>query len=433
MALEFRCPGCRKEFVGSDELAGKRVRCRQCGMPMIVPSTSSSTAGSPPETSSALVTEDIYSLEDLPSVPPGGVSSPKESPGRTKTRAGTQPSRSTSTTLSAQTWWKGLGAATVIVLLAALFLIRNNPKDQGPAPAVPRLPSPKLVAIPPEEPSVFPGRGQGREIVPGVTFHSVRVGSSSTQPGATLGQGMTLWLYLPEGKHEPGTLPCVLIAPAGTILLTGIGLADGDRPEHIPFARAGFAVLAYELDGPISDEEMTRPSSLKRACESFLAARCGLTNAKVALDWLNRQVPEVDKSRIFTAGHSSAGTMALLLVENEPRIRACAAFNAPADTGKNFDEGIKGQFRTIVPQLDEFFTTYNPIRHAEQIKVPLFLFNSLEDTVVSADSTRSFAETLKGLKKQVVVEIVPTGDHHASMIEEGIPLAIKWFMQFKSS
>jgi dienelactone hydrolase len=323
-----------------------------------------------------------------------------------------------------------LGAGAVIVLLSGVFVIRSSPKDNGSAPPLQRPPSPKIVATAPEVLPPFPGRGQGREIVPGVMVHSIRLGTSAES--AAPGQGMTLWLYLPEGKHEPGTLPCVLIAPAGTILLTGIGLAEGDRPEHIPFAREGFAVLAYELDGPISDRDMNSAAKLKVACEAFLAARCGLTNAKFALDWLNAQVPEVDKSRIFTAGHSSAGTMALLLVENEPRVRACAAFNAPANTEDNFDEGSKGQFRRFIPQLDEVFTTYNPLRHAERIKVPLFLFNSLEDTVVPAESMKSFAATLKGLNKQVVLEIVPTGDHHASMIEQGIPRAINWFKQFKS-
>jgi hypothetical protein len=34
------------------------------------------------------------------------------------------------------------------------------------------------------------------------------------------------------------------IAHAGALLYHGITLAEGDRPEHLPYVRAGFAIIA---------------------------------------------------------------------------------------------------------------------------------------------------------------------------------------------
>ena len=147
---------------------------------------------------------------------------------------------------------------------------------------------------------------------------------------------MTLYFYLPPGDHPPGSLPCVLIAPAGSILITGMDLGEGDRKEHLPYVRAGFAVLSYSLDGHVPDRKAASDAQIRQASQEFLAAKAGLTNAKVALEWLTARVPEVDADRIYAAGHSSAGTLALLLAENEPRIKKCAAFAPRSDVEANF-------------------------------------------------------------------------------------------------
>ena len=155
------------------------------------------------------------------------------------------------------------------------------------------------------------------------------------------------------------------VAPAGTILLTGIGLAEGDRPEHIPFAREGFAVLAYELDGPISDPDRNSVPKLKVACEAFLAARCGLTNAKFALDWLNglaRHVAQVVSAgatpgkalrlefsvapQTADAGLVSAG----LLIVNPPWTLADELKAILPELEKPLGQGGAGRFRLETPK-----------------------------------------------------------------------------------
>jgi len=75
----------------------------------------------------------------------------------------------------------------------------------------------------------MPERTVPRVLEPGVLREEILLASSTrTLPG----HSGKLWLYLPQGRHEPKSLPCVLIAPAGTPLVIGMDLGDGDVPEH---------------------------------------------------------------------------------------------------------------------------------------------------------------------------------------------------------
>ena len=64
-----------------------------------------------------------------------------------------------------------------------------------------------------------------------------------------------IWVYFPKGKL-PEKLPCILIDAAGSRLFHGINLTEGDSAEHYPYAAAGFAVVAYDISGPLEDEEL---------------------------------------------------------------------------------------------------------------------------------------------------------------------------------
>jgi hypothetical protein len=161
-----------------------------------------------------------------------------------------------------QAWIFG-GAAGAIALLAIIGVgiwlgtegnQAGQPETGNPAAATAQPGEPAL-----EQPAVasqdnatwvmppLPQPAAGAEIEPGVLFSEV-----SIQPGSAAGQSQPghrgkFWLYLPKGQHPAGSLPCILIAGAGSNLITGMDLGDGDRREHLPYARAGFAVLAYEL------------------------------------------------------------------------------------------------------------------------------------------------------------------------------------------
>ena len=121
-------------------------------------------------------------------------------------------------------------------------------------------------------PPAFPERKDPIEVAPQVLKYEVPLGESGGFYSVA-GQGGKLLVYLPAGKHKPRSLPCILITGAGSNLLSGMLLGDGDSPEQIPYAQAGYAVVAYELDGP--SENDGDPQEMRKAYEAFKASRAG--------------------------------------------------------------------------------------------------------------------------------------------------------------
>ncbi|HEV7280202.1 MAG TPA: prolyl oligopeptidase family serine peptidase [Pirellulaceae bacterium] len=233
------------------------------------------------------------------------------------------------------------------------------------------------------------------------------------------GQSGQVWLYLPPGDHAPGSLPCVLIAPAGTTMLEGMDLGEGDQAEHLPYVHAGFAVVAYSLDGPSFGE--FDPA----AFNAFRDSMAGLVNARNAVEFVLAKVPEVDPKRIYAAGHSSAGTHALLLAEHEPRLAGAAAYMPAYDVPKRFGwflRFVEGQ----LPGATEFAHRSSPKTHADRLNCPVFLYTANDDSNVPAADVRAAAEDLQSRGKDVTIEVAPYGGHYEPMIDSGIPAAIEW-------
>jgi dipeptidyl aminopeptidase/acylaminoacyl peptidase len=275
----------------------------------------------------------------------------------------------------------------------------------------------------------LPELSQGTQLEPGVEFYEVHLpgggaGNSPPMPG----HSGKLWLYLPEGGRSPASLPCILIAGAGSKLITGMSLGDSDRPEHLPYVRAGFAVLAYELDGMLPDPEPTDDAHFAPYVRSFVDAEAGLVNMRVAVEFATTRVPAIDSKRLYAAGHSSAATLALLVAENEPRIAACVAYAPVVDIPEAFPKASHQAIAALVPGSDQFFTRFNPRVGESNIGCPLFLFVALDDR--NAQQVRDFAGRLQGMGKSVTLETVPRGGHYKPMVETGIPRAIRWLASF---
>ena len=156
-------------------------------------------------------------------------SSPKNKKQAATSKSSTRPAKSL--------MWS---AVVIGVLLLRVFMRfnRGNHANQAADPAIPQPALASIVATEHAGPPAFPPRGTGTVIQPGVRFFEARV--SGPPNVATMNR--TVWVYLPEGVHEPRSLPCVVIAPAGSISLTGMELGDGDRAEHFPYIAAGYAV-----------------------------------------------------------------------------------------------------------------------------------------------------------------------------------------------
>ena len=195
-------------------------------------------------------------------------------------------------------------------------------------------------------------------------------------------------------------------------------------PSTCPTSTRASPCWPTSLDGAIADLQNANDAILKAAGKEFLAAEAGLLNAHIALEFLKARVPEVNPNRIYTAGHSSAATMALLLAATDPRIKACVAYAPETDLQARFGfmglAGLKGM------GLETLAISYSPRAAEARLNCPTFLFHASDDSNVPAARTEAFAARLRQLGKPVTLEIVPTGDHYDSMINEGIPKGIAW-------
>jgi dienelactone hydrolase len=270
----------------------------------------------------------------------------------------------------------------------------------------------------------FPERVTATEIAPGVLKREISLGDGDGDGYySTPGHGGKLLLYVPLGRLRPKSVPCVLITGAGSNLLSGMSLSDGDSPEHIPYLKEGYFVVAYELDGPLDNAGDVQ--QMERAFDAFAKSRAGLVNARNALQYVLDKVPEVNPDQIYVAGHSSAATHALLFAEHEPRLAGVIAYAPAVNVPKRLGPLLR-IFSLQMPGVVDFATQSSPQTHIARLKCPTFLFHAENDSNCPIGETRKFAEELKQQGTDVTFVSVPTGDHHYSMIKEGIPAGIKW-------
>lgn len=245
------------------------------------------------------------------------------------------------------------------------------------------------------------------ELEPGIAFRE------------TIREGRRLWLYVPCDR-APRAL--VVVPPAGSNLITGMSLSEGDRPEHLPYARAGFAVASFDIAGPLESDE---PEAFYEAILAFMRDQAGLLGTNAAIDWALEEVPSLDTHRIYAAGHSSAATLVLLMGAVEVRVRAVVAYAPVTDLEARFAEVIP-EIQTVIPRFGDFVRLISPMRHPSELsQMPVFLFHALDDEVASPQESEALYRAMDP-RDAHTVHVTTRGDHYQPMIEEGIARAIEW-------
>lgn len=292
------------------------------------------------------------------------------------------------------------------------------PVDQVPIPEFPQLGTPRASTI------------------AGVLFHEISLSGdrnrSPSDPGVSgstsiPGSQMDMILYLPSGTHPSRSLPCVMIAAAGTTLLEGNGCFDESyQAETIPYVQQGFAVLGYSLDGPLTSETPSN-REVMTAFNQFRAAHAGLVNARNAMEFLLQRVPAVDPTKIFAAGHSSAGTLSLLLAAHENRLAGAVAYAPCIDLETRLADYVSDpRVQLLLPGITDFVRQESPLNHVTSMKSPIFLFHAEGDANSPFEESQRLAAMLSAQGTPCQLEAVPDGDHYESMLAEGIPRAIAW-------
>lgn len=247
------------------------------------------------------------------------------------------------------------------------------------------------------------------------------VSFSASGPGGRT----SLRIYVPPGEHEADSLPCVLVAPAGTNLLSGSEL-DGDdyHDETLPYALSGMVVISYTLDGVASGED---DAAMAEALKEFKKASAGVSNGRVALEFALARLSMVDPDKVFTAGHSSAANVSLLMAAHEPRLAGAIAYAPVCDVEASLKELLEtpGVGMTL-PGVKNFVVRSSPITHAARTSVPVFLFAAGDDEPIVVEGVEAFRTKMKDAGGAVELKTVPSGGHYQSMVDEGIPAGVSW-------
>jgi dienelactone hydrolase len=413
MSITYQCEQCGQWHTVREGKVGTRARCKVCDHEMTVPST-----------------PDLF--DDAIDGPRGGAAPPQW-----RAQAATAPVARPAASppgdeVTGKLWGGGLGVAGFVLFLVFRIAFHGGmgrlQRRPGPGPMRPQIvvQQPRVdLNAPVELPQTFPDLGPPREVERGVELRQVEL--HDAQP-ALPGHSGKLWLYTPTTRaaRPPASLPCVLIAPAAAAansFLTGMKLTPDARPEHLPYVRAGFAVLAFELDGADAvpnPQGMVAVSSI----QAFLQARAGLVNGEVARAFLKAKVPEVDLGRLYVAGHGSAATFALLFAEYTHFVKGCIAYAPAIDRAARVDVVRAARIRRF--GLGDLFTRFSPRAGESKLSCPVFLFHARDDGIVPFEETEAFAERLRSMDKPVTLELVDDGDHYNSMIKQGIPRGVAW-------
>ena len=304
--------------------------------------------------------------------------------------------------------------ATVVMIIYIAFItfgIRSAIKEAGVTDEL--FPLPDLSKV------VLPDLGGG-EVIEGTSIKSHDLRASGSGPGSTT----RFRVLVPAGIHPEKSLICVLVAPAGSNLLSGMDLDEGDYlDETLPYAEAGMVVVSYSIDGALMGDDVAT------AFQQFREAGAGVVNGALAFKLAREKLPWVDPEKVYSAGHSSAGTLSLMLAAHLPDLAGSIAY-APACDVAAFhqdllDEPLSG---LVLPGARTFVKRASPLTHAARIRVPVFLFGARDDEKVTSEEWRNFVRAITDTGGEAEVKTVADGGHYQSMIDEGIPAGIEWIL-----
>jgi dipeptidyl aminopeptidase/acylaminoacyl peptidase len=209
------------------------------------------------------------------------------------------------------------------------------------------------------------------------------------------------WVGPRAGPKKPGVL----------FLHNGFAFGDDDWEQSRPFRDAGFVVLTPMLRG-----ENGQPGSYSMFYDE-------VDDALAAADALAAR-PNVDPNRIYVAGHSTGGTIALLAALTSKRFLAAATFSGSPDQVKwAQDQQFVIPFN---PNDQREYQMRSPLAFPKSFKCPTRLYYGDEE-IFFMFSTPALARKAKANGQDVEAVEVP-GDH-MSMVDPAMRQAIQFFQQ----
>jgi dienelactone hydrolase len=247
-----------------------------------------------------------------------------------------------------------------------------------------------------------------------------------------LGKSMRLFIYMPPGDSTK-KMPVVFEAPSGTPLLHGadIGTAEGSA-ELLPFVEEGMITVTYSIDGHMPegirpDAEAAFMAAMSVAYRSFTEADAGVENGKAAIDFVLAQLPQADPERLYTWGHSSSATLALLLASKDQRIKKCIALAPITDLQPRLGDLLKEpSMMRVFPNIADYLKSGSPASYVNKLKIPVFLAHAKDDDNEPHANSTAYVNNLKSSGGTIEFLSLPRGGHYQELIMSSMPKAIEW-------
>ncbi len=197
--------------------------------------------------------------------------------------------------------------------------------------------------------------------------------------------------------------------PAVLFLHGGFAFGEDDWEQAEPFRDAGFVVMIPTLRGE---------NGLPGAYSMFYNE---VDDVLAAADVLAER-PDVDPDRIFVAGHSVGGTLALLASMTRARFRAAASFSGSPDQVA----WARGQPQVVPfnPSDNREYQMRSPLAFPASFKCPVRIYYGSQEILFSG-SSQKLAEQAK--KHNLDVEAVSVPGDHLSSVDAAMQQAIAFF------
>lgn len=214
---------------------------------------------------------------------------------------------------------------------------------------------------------------------------------------------LKLRAWVSENRNDGKKMPAVLF------LHGGFGFSESDWQDAAKFEQAGFIVMVPMLRG-----ENGNPGDFEMfygEVEDVIAAGVFLKN-----------LPNVDSTNVFVAGHSAGGTLTQLASMMTDEFRAAASFS-----GAPNQQLFCRDWPDFVPfdaNASNEIRLRSPLQFPESVRCPLFLYAGNEETKY-VQQNQALAAASQKLGKPVTFTMV-AGDHYTALKYE-FPNAIQKF------
>jgi dipeptidyl aminopeptidase/acylaminoacyl peptidase len=199
--------------------------------------------------------------------------------------------------------------------------------------------------------------------------------------------------------------------PAVVFLHGGFGFGKEDWDMAKPYRDAGYVVLAPMVRGENGQAGV------------YTLFYDEVDDALAAGEYLHKQ-PYVDGDRLFLAGHSVGGTLALLAAEASSRFRAVASFSASPDQILYCRHGIRKESIPFDITEPSELEVRSPLAYAKSLKCPARIYYGTKEKHFEKTSQRTAAAAKE---KGLDVEAIAVEGSHMSAVPEAMRRSIAFF------